>query len=134
LDGETLHQMLAGPQQATVYTAIPKFETECSVELADILAAMGMPDAFDPDRADFSALGSSTDGSVHISRVVHKTFLSMAEKGTRAGAATMVAVADGAAAPQEPKEVYLDRPFICMLVDTENDIPFFIGTVMDVGK
>ena len=133
LDGETLHQMLSAPQQATVYTAIPKFETECSVELADILQAMGMRDAFDPDRADFGGLGSSTDGSVHISRVVHKTFLSVAEKGTRAGAATMVAVADGAAAPQEPKAVYLDRPFICLLVDMENAVPFFMGTVMDVG-
>ena len=30
-----------------------------------------------------------------------------------------------------PKEVYLVRPFVHMLIDCENNIPFFIGTMMD---
>ena len=43
-------------------------------------------------------------------------------------------VAGGAAAePQEPKEIYLNRPFVYMLIDCENNIPFFIGTMMNVG-
>ena len=32
----------------------------------------------------------------------------------------------------EPKKVYLDRPFVYMLIDCENNIPFFMGTVMSV--
>lgn len=134
LNGESLNALLSNPQYGTVYTSIPKFETEYTVEMAEILKGMGMTEAFDMYNADFEGLGTSTAGNIYISRVLHKTFISVGEKGTKAGAATVVEMADGAAAePQEPKEVYLDRPFVYMLVDCENNIPFFIGTMMDVN-
>ena len=134
LDGESLNALLANPQYATVRTSIPKFETEYKVEMSDILQSMGITEAFDMYNADFEGLGTSTDGNIYISRVLHKTFISVGEKGTKAGAATIVENKDGAAAePTEPKEVYLDRPFVYMLVDCENNIPFFIGTMMDVN-
>ena len=134
LDGESLNALLANPQYATVHTSIPKFETEYKVEMSEILKSMGMTEAFDMYNADFEGLGTSADGNIYISRVLHKTFISVGEKGTRAGAATIVEMKDGAAAePTEPKEVYLDRPFVYMLVDCENNIPFFIGTMMDVN-
>ena len=134
LDGESLNALLTNPQYATVHTSIPKFETEYKVEMSDILQSMGMTEAFDMYNADFEGLGTSTGGNIYISRVLHKTFISVGEKGTKAGAATIVENKDGAAAePTEPKEVYLDRPFVYMLVDCENNIPFFIGTMMDVN-
>ena len=134
LDGESLNALLANPQYATVHTSIPKFETEYSVEMSEILKNMGMTEAFDMYNADFEGLGTSTAGNIFISRVLHKTFISVGEKGTKAGAATIVEMKDGAAAePTEPKEVYLDRPFVYMLVDCENNIPFFIGTMMDIN-
>lgn len=134
LDGESLNALIANPQYATVRTSIPKFETEYKVEMSDILQSMGMTEAFDIYNADFEGLGTSTGGNIYISRVLHKTFISVGEKGTKAGAATIVEMKDGAAAePTEPKEVYLDRPFVYMLVDCENNIPFFIGTMMDVN-
>ena len=134
LDGESLNALLANPQYATVRTSIPKFETEYKVDMSDILQSMGMTEAFDMYNADFEGLGTSTDGNIYISRVLHKTFISVGEKGTKAGAATIVEMNDCAAAePTEPKEVYLDRPFVYMLVDCENNIPFFIGTMMDVN-
>ena len=133
LTGESVNALLTNPQHTTVYTAIPKFETEYSVEMSAILKDMVMPKAFDPNNAEFEGLGTSSAGNIFISRVLHKTFISVGEKGTKAGAATVVEMADGAAAePQEPKEVYLDRPFVYMLIDCENNIPFFIGTMMDV--
>ena len=134
LDGKSLNALLANPQYATVRTSIPKFETEYKVDMSDILQSMGMTEAFDMYNADFEGLGTSTDGNIYISRVLHKTFISVGEKGTKAGAATIVEMKNGAAGePTEPKEVYLDRPFVYMLVDCENNIPFFIGTMMDVN-
>ena len=134
LDGKSLNALLANPQYATVRTSIPKFETEYKVEMSEILQDMGMTEAFDMYDADFEGLGTSTGGNIYISRVLHKTFISVGEKGTKAGAVTIVDMKDGAAAePTEPKEVYLDRPFVYMLVDCENNIPFFIGTMMDVN-
>lgn len=133
LDGEALHSLLSNPSSATVNAAMPKFESEFSAEMSDILKGMGMTDAFDGGTADFSGLGSSSRGNIFIGRVLHKTFISVGEKGTKAGAATVVEMRDECADEIiDPKQVYLDRPFVYMLVDCENNLPFFIGTLMSV--
>ncbi len=133
LDGEKLTKLLAGAESTPVYTGIPKFESEYNIEMGDILKSMGMTDAFDGSAADFTKLGTSIDGNISISRVLHKTFISVDEKGTKAGAATVVEMkTEGAMEPIDQKEVILDRPFVYMLIDCENNIPFFIGTMMDV--
>jgi len=134
LNGEKLQNLLAKSKSVKVYTSIPKFETEYDVELSDVLKVMGMEDAFDEDKADFAGMGTCKEGNVYINRVLHKTFISVDEKGTKAGAATAVEMTtDGVAAQDDNrKEVYLDRPFVYMLVDCENQIPFFMGTVMEV--
>ena len=134
LTGESLNVLLTNPQNTTVYTSMPKFETGYSVEMSELLGSMGMTDAFSAESANFKSLGTSSAGNIFINRVLHKTYISVGEKGTRAAAVTIVEPGDGAAMePEEPKEVYLDRPFVYMLVDCENNIPFFIGTMMDVN-
>ena len=134
LSGEHLRQMLAAPIDHDVVAAIPKFETEFHTELSNVLEKMGMTDAFDTGLADFSRLGNHSEGNLCINRVLHKTFISVAEQGTRAGAATVVEVAPTAAPPgeRELKEVILDRPFVYMIWDMGTDTPVFIGTLMDV--
>lgn len=133
LDGAALHNLLSNPSSATVNAAMPKFEAEFSAEMSDVLKSMGMTNAFDGGMADFSGLGSSSEGNIFISRVLHKTFISVGEKGTKAGAATVVEMKDECAIDIiDPKQVYLDRPFVYMLVDCENNLPFFIGTLMSV--
>lgn len=133
LTGEHLAALLAEPQEATVSAAIPRFESEYGVELNDILSAMGMPDAFDMYDADFTGLGHSEDENIFISRVIHKTYIAVDERGTKAGAATVVETADAAADTPEPKRVILDRPFVYMLIDCEANLPLFIGTMMDMA-
>ena len=93
-----------------------------------------MTDAFDSMVADFSRMGSTIDGTnLCIGRVIHKTVITVAEEGTKAGAATMVEMrAEGAAEIQEEiRVVTLDRPFLYMIVDTENMEPVFIGAFLD---
>lgn len=133
LDGEHLNKILENKQSAVVKTAIPKFETEYSTEMSKVLSTMGMPDAFDTDKADFTGLGTSTDGNIFINRVLHKTFISVGEQGTKAGAATVVEAADECAlVSDEPKIVRLDRPFVYVLLDCTTNVPFFIGTMMSM--
>jgi serpin B len=135
LDGEKLQSLFANRSIETVDTAMPKFETQTSLELSEVMKSMGMKLAFDEDRANFSSLGTSQAGNLCISRVLHKTFISVAEKGTRAGAATSFEVAAAAEEPgKESKEVILDRPFVYMLIDCETNLPFFIGTMMKPGE
>ena len=136
LTGEHLRELLNNPQDLTVFASIPKFETEYDIEMSEVLQEMGMTDAFDWQVADFSRLGTyNVDGmNICINRVLHKTFISVSEQGTRAGAATAVEmVAEGAMEIVEFKEVVLDRPFVYMLIDCETNLPFFFGTMMNVN-
>ena len=133
LDGEHLNDLLTNAKSAFVNTSIPKFETEYDVDMSAVLSGMGMTDAFSGATADFSKLGHSTAGNIFINRVLHKTFISVDERGTKAGAATVVEMNDECALIiEDPKQVFLDRPFVYMLIDCETKIPFFIGTMMDV--
>ena len=131
LTGEHLMELLSNPISTNVVAAMPKFEVEYDVEMGEILKEMGMTDAFDGSVADFSRLGTSENGNIRISRVLHKTFISVAEQGTKAGAATAVEmVTEGALLVDKFQEVTLDRPFVYLLMDCETNLPFFIGTMM----
>lgn len=132
LDANKLSSLLSNSGFAAVRTAIPKFETEYSAEMSKVLSTMGITQAFDPGKADFSGLGSSSEGNIFIGSVIHKTFITVNEVGTKAGAATSVEMKIESAPGGEQKTVYLDRPFVYMLIDCETNIPFFIGTLMNV--
>lgn len=132
LDGETWRALLSGVQDERVVTALPKFETEFETELSGQLAAMGMTDAFDPGRADFTAMGSAGGDPLYISAVLHKTKITVNETGTKAGAVTVVAVDGGSSGPpEEPKYVILDRPFVYALIDVGTSLPIFLGLLAD---
>ena len=131
LTGEHLRDLLTQPQDTLVQTAIPKFTAETTATLNDALSSMGIADAFSPGLADFSAMGTSPDGPLYISRILHRTHLTLDERGTRAGAATAVEMDGGSAF--EPASVYLTRPFLYVLMDCEAGLPLFIGTVRDLG-
>lgn len=135
LTGQRLRQLLAEPEEREVWANLPKFETEYSVSLSDTLRALGMTDAFDPDKADFSAMGQAADGwPLYIGDVLHKTYISVFEQGTKAGAATAVVMEAGTAMMDEPARVILDRPFLYMIVDTKTCTPVFLGAMEDPGE
>ena len=132
LSGEGFMNILANSQTATVRTAMPKFEYEYGLSMMDVLKDLGMTEAFDAGSADFSKMAVSAEGNIFIGEVLHKTFIKVDENGTRAGAATMVAMMPASASPEEPKSVYLDRPFVYAIVDSATTLPVFIGVVMTV--
>ena len=125
LDGDKLNQMMLNQEDTPVKAAMPKFKTEYSVEMPDILKSMGMTGAFSPG-ADFSKLGNGA----YIDAVTHKTFIDVNEEGTTAAAATYVGIVRGIVRTE--KTVYLDRPFVYMIIDCQNNVPIFMGTVMSV--
>ena len=134
LTGDHLHALLSAPREEPLKAAIPRFEATYKSELSGNLMAMGMRDAFNPMAADLSGLGTMEGERLHISLVIHQTFLAVDERGTEAGAATVVGVkGPPAIPPQTNKEIVLDRPFVYMLIDCENSLPFFIGTAMDMA-
>ena len=134
LTGEALAAALEGAEHTAVETATPKFACESSFELSDALKALGMTDAFDGALADFGGMGESAQGNVFINRVLHKTFIEADGLGTRAGAATVVEMnEESAMIVEDVKQVFLDRPFAYMIVDTQYNVPLFFGVVTGEG-
>ncbi|MCR5767851.1 MAG: serpin family protein [Lachnospiraceae bacterium] len=132
VDGEHISDMLDGAKQCEVNASLPKFKTEYSADMTELLKIMGMSLAFDENKADLGKIGSYKNNNLYINGVFHKTFIAVDENGTKAGAVSMITMVPGAMPPDEkPKEVYLTRPFIYMLIDCEANIPFFIGVMND---
>ena len=131
LDAKDIMNLIENKKHSMVYAKIPRFSVEYGRLLDEPLKALGILDAFDTSVADFTDLGRSADGNIGINYIVHKTRIDVDERGTKAGAATAVAMVDSAA-PEEPKEVILNRPFFFMIIDTEQNLPLFMGGLMRV--
>jgi serpin B len=116
----------AGKEKAGA--TLPKFKFDCDLPLKNALISLGLSDAFDKDKADFSAMGASPNGKLFVSDVLHKTFIEVDELGLKAGAATKVSMVS-ASAPM--RRLVFDRPFLFAVVDTETLLPVFLGVVMD---
>lgn len=131
LTGEELMETLSTPQLGMVMATLPKFSYEYELTMNDVLKELGMPSAFSGDTADFSKMSHSSRGNIYIGDVLHKTFISVDELGTKAGAVTKVQMNDESA-PMSEWVVTLNRPFVYMIIDNETKLPIFIGTVMDI--
>ena len=129
-DEATIPSLLSTRQEARVSLTCPKFKTEWSASLNDSLQAMGLSEAFDPQRADFSAMGNAGGYPLYIGDVIHKTAFELNEKGTEAAAVTAVMMECTSAMPPEDL-IYLrfDRPFVYGIVDMETGTPLFLGTM-----
>lgn len=128
LDADALGAVTAALEQRPVALTMPRFSAESKLGLADALAALGMPLAFDPDRADFS--GITTEETLFISDVIHQANIDVDEEGTEAAAATAVAMEAGSA-PMEPVTLVIDRPFLFALRDTTTGAIVFLGRITD---
>lgn len=133
LSGEKVKNLLDNRQSVSVDTVLPKFSFEFDVLLNDPLQKMGLTSPFNPGLSDLSEIGSSSMGNLYISSVIHKTFIEVAEKGTKAAAVTVVDVKAESAMPiEKTKRVVVDRPFVFMIIENETDIPLFMGSVLSV--
>jgi serpin B len=115
-------------QEIEVY--LPKFKMTSQFSLSETLKKMGMSDAFDPGKADFSGMTGNKD--LFISAVLHKAFVEVNEKGTEAAAATGVMM-QLSMALDEPV-FRADHPFIFMIQDNKTGSILFVGRVMDPTK
>jgi serpin B len=116
-----------------VRLALPKFEFESGMEVTPALHTMGMRDAFDPGRADFSGmLDGAPPAPLCISDVLHKAYVRIDEQGTEAAAVTVMVTTLGFSFPEpEPIEICIDRPFLFAIRDTQTGVVLFLGRVLN---
>lgn len=137
IDGQDFIDAYENRARRTVITKMPEFTFDYSTSLKATLQVMGMTESFS-DSADFSAmldLDANPLQSVKISDVIHKTHIELDRNGTKAAAVTAVMMAATSAYdPSVPEEVYLDRPFVFGILDTETGLPLFLGTLNTVER
>lgn len=110
----------------------PRFKLETSFVLNDQLIALGMADAFDEARADFSGMTPDPKG-LYIAKVIHKAFVDVNEEGTEAAAATAVVMATKAAFFEETPVFRADRPFVFLIRDLKLGTILFMGRLSNPG-
>lgn len=130
-----IEDLLEGQEEKLMNLSLPRFKVTCDQNLNDLLGDLGVERAFDPGRADFSGLGTDETGApLYISLVRQKAVMELSEDGVRAGAVTIVEMRAGSGMPaEEPVEMYLDHPFVYMILDLETQVPLFVGIMDDPG-
>lgn len=117
-------------EKATVSLSLPNIRAESTFELSDALMKQGVQDAFDPARADFSAMAENADElDLHIGSVLQKAVLRVDESGTEAAAATQVAMMADGAFIEETVEMHVDKPFLILINDPGSGYVLFAACI-----
>lgn len=106
-----------------VEVSLPRFKMEEEYDLNDVLMRMGMVDAFDVSRSDFS--GMSSANNLVLSKVVHKAFVEVNEVGTEAAAATGAVISNRALII--PDRFLADHPFLFFIQHKPTKTVLFAG-------
>ncbi len=132
-------------QQRETHVYLPRFTMETEFTLGDAegtgtLEQMGMVRAFKDPRfpetgAQFPGMTTSTDPmeQLYMSKVLHKAFVEVNEKGTEAAAATAVFMAGPTSVPRDRPfvpEFKADRPFVFLIRDNRTGTVLFLGRMM----
>jgi serpin B len=125
LSGPLLQKWLALMSGRPGEIFFPKFKLECDYGLVPHLSELKMQTAFDPTKADFTAI--TAEREFFIQEVVHKAMIEVNEEGTVAAAATAVGGAQPASAPPEPFTFRADHPFLYAIVARPSGNVLFLG-------
>ncbi|XP_054863307.1 leukocyte elastase inhibitor-like [Amphiprion ocellaris] len=104
-----------------VQVSLPRFKLEEKYDMKDVLVSMGMVDAFDTAKSDFSGMSSAND--LVLSKVVHKAFVDVNEEGTEAAAATGGVVSTLSL----PEMFTADHPFLFFIRHNPSSTILFAG-------
>ena len=130
-DEPTMDFLLSGGESAEskyliVNLALPKFDAESDLDLADSLKSLGITDVFDPAVSDFSPM--TDDTAAYLSQAKHAARVTVDEEGVTAAAYTVMMVCGTAAPPEEEVDFVLNRPFVFAITGTDG-LPLFVGIV-----
>uniref|UniRef100_H0X0I8 Serpin domain-containing protein n=1 Tax=Otolemur garnettii TaxID=30611 RepID=H0X0I8_OTOGA len=106
-----------------VNVGLPRFKLEDSYVLNNHLTRLGVEDLFNSTKADLS--GMSGARGLFVSKIVHKSFVEVNEKGTEAAAATAGVVAF--CSSMSGKTFIADHPFLFFIRHNPSASILFMG-------
>lgn len=135
LTAENWDMWLRSFRDASGQLMLPRFKVEWESTLNNELIALGMGEAFNPARANFSQMAQPNSGKgLFISEVRQKTWCEVNEEGTTAAAATSVRMSVTSARPPQEKFVMkVDRPFFFAIRDNQTGLVLFMGSINNPG-
>lgn len=125
---------IANKEKLTIYLQLPKYKYSYDFkQFKNTLINMGIKSVF--ENADLSEMLDNHPDIV-VNEAVHKTYVEVDEKGTKAAAVTYFGTKDNAAAPSEAEhvEIKFDKPFIFIIKDTKSNELLFFGVVYEPDK
>ncbi len=120
---------------------LPKFEYDYDLKnFKNILIDFGITDAFNADKANFNTIIKKenlskvdpTVTNIYVDSAIHKAKISLAEKKTKAAAATGFMLFETSAVPSTDNkliEINFDKPFMYLIRDSKTKEIYFIGVV-----
>jgi len=120
---------MSGFRKTKTVIALPRWKSDCRVDLRPACGRLGMEIAFDRDRANFRGMcRCDASDNVYLDALEQRTFVEVNEEGTEAAAATFV-LFHAQAAPFA--RVIANRPFFFAIRDDTTGQILFMGTVVD---
>jgi serpin B len=130
LTADSLQAVLNGAATAQPQSLLlPRFTVGQHFSVKEALMALGMTDAFDVARADFSGIDGALD--LYVTHVIQQANVAVDEQGTEAAAATGVVVGIKGVSLQR---LDVDRPFIFLIRDDATGATLFMGRVLDPSQ
>lgn len=111
-----------------VQLSLPKFKVEYSEDMVPVFAKIGITKAFSFNDADFGAMLQSSQGKA-ITHILHKTYITVDEKGTEAAAVTGIGAGASSAPPPKPVIMKADHPFTFIIRDDVSGNILFMGQI-----
>ena len=105
---------------------LPRFEIKSEPPIEQALKDMGLASLF--THADFRPMVPSGEMNA-LGRIVQKTYIKVDEAGTKAAAATGIAMTRAMMPAQKKIEFHVNRPFAFVIVDRTSNSIAFMGTI-----
>ncbi len=111
--------------KAIVDLKLPRLESQSEIKLEKIMSTLGMPNAFDPNLANFS---NFCNVPTYIGMMKQVAKIKLNEEGTEAAAITVIGMKNEASASEPPHvSFYATRPFLYVISEQSTGAIFFIG-------
>ncbi len=126
MNNENWNQWMANLDTTGIELHLPKFKFEYKKKLNEMLKLLGMEEAFNPEKSDFSGINPDRK-DLYISEVLHKTFVEVDEKGTEAAAVTSVTMTVTSIGGGGTRVLRFDRPFVFAIREVTTNTIVFMG-------
>ena len=144
LDMDTLNNIDKDVTNATdkkrINLSLPRFSYSFDLkEFKDVLISMGIKDAFSDSNADFTNIINKDNmiksdiKNLYVGEAIHKSYIDLNEKGTKAAAVTYFGMFKATAMLEEYEtiDIAFNKPFVYMIRDTDTKEILFFGTVYE---